>query len=140
MTSNILIMINIDIFLLDQHIRTGPMRSFSLHESQHAYQRSRSCETALHGIVSKIFAFGTFLDIGGAFDNASHHHGVDGTSTKWIDSMLKNRTARAQVRCVSSVMEIRKGSSQGGVLSPLPGSGKLAIASTEIPRFRLLQS
>jgi hypothetical protein len=48
----------------------------------------------------KIFAFGTFLDIEGAFDNASFNlmvmasldHGVDGSSTKWIDSMLKNRT------------------------------------------------
>jgi hypothetical protein len=48
----------------------------------------------------KIFALGTFLGIEGAFDNdsfnsivmASLEHGVDGTSTKWIDPMLKNRT------------------------------------------------
>jgi Reverse transcriptase (RNA-dependent DNA polymerase) len=64
--------------IVDQHIRTGPLESFPLHEPQHAYQRSRSCETALHDLVSriegalnhKIFAFGTFLDIEGAFDNA----------------------------------------------------------------------
>jgi Reverse transcriptase (RNA-dependent DNA polymerase) len=46
-------------------------------------------------------------------------HDVDGTSTKWIDSMLKNRTVRAEVRGVSSMMEIRRGCPQGIVLSPL---------------------
>jgi hypothetical protein len=83
--------------IVDQHIRMGPLKSFPLHESQHAYQRRRSCETALHDLVSriegalnhKIFAFGTFLDIEGAYYMASLDHGVDGTSTKWIDSMLK---------------------------------------------------
>jgi hypothetical protein len=71
--------------------------------------------TGSRGAESLIFAFGTFLDIEGAFDNvsfnsmimASLEHDVNGTSTKRIDSMLKNRTARAEVRGVSSVMEVR---------------------------------
>jgi retron-type reverse transcriptase len=50
---------------------------------------------------------------------ATLDHGVDGTSTKWIGSMLKNRTVRAEIRGVSSVMEVRRGCPQGGVLSPL---------------------
>jgi hypothetical protein len=38
--------------IVDQNIRTGPLKSFPLHEPQHAYRRS--CETALHGLVSRI--------------------------------------------------------------------------------------
>jgi Reverse transcriptase (RNA-dependent DNA polymerase) len=75
----------------------------------------------------RIFAFGTFLDVAGAFDNASfdsmitasHEHDVDDLSMKWIGSMLKNRTVRAEIRGESSMMEVRRGCSQGGVLSPL---------------------
>jgi Reverse transcriptase (RNA-dependent DNA polymerase) len=121
--------------IVDHNIRTGPLKRFPLHESQHTYQRAQSCETALHDLVErieealnhKILAFGTFLDFEGAFDNASftsmitasHEHDVDDTSTKWIGSMLKNRTVRADIRGVSSMMEVRRGCSQGGVLSPL---------------------
>jgi hypothetical protein len=66
---------------------------FPLHEAQNAYQRGKSCETALYDLLNrieealryKIFAFGTFLDIEGAFDNtsftsmitASHEQDVD---------------------------------------------------------------
>jgi ribonuclease HI len=121
--------------IIDQYIRTGPLKRSPLHESQHAYQRSKSCETALHDLVSrievalnhKIFAFGTFLDVEGAFDNASfdsmitasYDHTVDNMTTKWIDSMLKYRAVRAEIRGVSSTMKVRRGCPQGGVLSPL---------------------
>jgi Reverse transcriptase (RNA-dependent DNA polymerase) len=75
----------------------------------------------------KIFAFGTFLDVEGAFDNASfdsmitasYDHTVDNMTTKWIDSMLKYRAVRAEIRGVSSTMKVRRGCPQGGVLSPL---------------------
>jgi Reverse transcriptase (RNA-dependent DNA polymerase) len=50
---------------------------------------------------------------------ASLDHGIDGTSPKWINSKFKNRTVRAKVRGVSSVMEVRRGCPQGGVLLPL---------------------
>jgi hypothetical protein len=48
-------------------------------ESQYAYQRSRFTEAALNDLVQKFegsliqkeFALGVFLDIDGAFDNAS---------------------------------------------------------------------
>jgi hypothetical protein len=60
-------------------------------ESQYAYQRGRSTKTALHDLVQKIErslnqkALVLFLDIDGAFDNASFgsmdaasgEHGVD---------------------------------------------------------------
>jgi Reverse transcriptase (RNA-dependent DNA polymerase) len=114
--------------IVDHKIRTGPLKRFPLHESQHAYQRGKSCETALHDLVERIeealnhksFAFGTFLDIEGAFDNASftsmitasHEHDVDG-------SMLENWNVKAEIRGVSSMMDVRRGCPQGGVLSPL---------------------
>jgi hypothetical protein len=55
----------------------GPIKRFPLERSQHAYQRGRSSEASLHDLVSriesalghKIFAFGAFLDVEGAFDN-----------------------------------------------------------------------
>jgi ribonuclease HI len=121
--------------LIDLYIRTGPLKGYPLHEAQHAYQRAKSCETALHDLVSrvelalnhKIFALGAFLDVEGAFDNTSFdaikmacdEHYVHSTPSRWIDSMLKHRIVRAEVRGVSSTMIVRKGCPQGGVLSPL---------------------
>jgi hypothetical protein len=66
----------------------------------------------------KIFAFGT-----SAFDNAffismitaSHEHDVDDKSTKWIGSMLKKRTARAEIKGVRSMMDVCRGCPQSGV-------------------------
>jgi hypothetical protein len=98
--------------IVDKHIRTGPLKRFSIHKSQHAYQRSRSCGTALHNLENmiegalnhKIFSFGPFLDIEGSFDNATFNlmvmasleHAIDDRSTKWIVFMLKYRTVRAE--------------------------------------------
>jgi Reverse transcriptase (RNA-dependent DNA polymerase) len=65
--------------LVDHSIRMGPLKRFLLHKSQHAYQRGKSSETALHDLDSiiesalhhKVFALGAFLDVEGAFDNTS---------------------------------------------------------------------
>jgi hypothetical protein len=39
---------------VDQYIRTGPIKLNPLHDSEHAYQREKSCETALHDLVSRV--------------------------------------------------------------------------------------
>jgi hypothetical protein len=65
--------------LVDSYIRAGPLKSFPPMESQYANQRGRSTEDALYDLVQKIegslnqkkFALGVFLNIDGAFDNAS---------------------------------------------------------------------
>jgi hypothetical protein len=70
--------------LVDQYIKTGPIKVNPLHDLQHAYQRAKSCETALHDLVSrveiaidrKIYALGAFLDIKGAIDNTSFRAGL----------------------------------------------------------------
>jgi hypothetical protein len=90
--------------LVDSYIRTGPLKSFPLMESQYAYQRGRFTEAALHDLVQKIegslnqkeFALDVFLDIDGTFDNVSFgsmdavsgEHGVVLTLLKWFDAML----------------------------------------------------
>jgi hypothetical protein len=62
-----------------ERLMTEELKSFSLMESQYAYQRGRSNEAALHDLVQKIkgslnqkkFALGVFGDVDRAFDNAS---------------------------------------------------------------------
>jgi Reverse transcriptase (RNA-dependent DNA polymerase) len=121
--------------LVEQSIRDGPLKKYSLQESQHVYQKGKSAETALHDLVSrvegalkqKIFAMGSFLDIEGAFDNTSFQamnmgcggHGVNPTSTRWIDALLGQRTVTAVIRRESITMKVRKRCSQEGVLSPV---------------------
>jgi hypothetical protein len=65
--------------LVDSYKRAGPLKSFPHIESQYANQRGRSTKAALHDLIQKIeeslnqkeFVLGVFLDIDGAFDNAS---------------------------------------------------------------------
>jgi hypothetical protein len=40
--------------LVDQSIRTGPLKRYPLKRTQYAYQRGRSSESALHDLVSRI--------------------------------------------------------------------------------------
>jgi hypothetical protein len=59
---------------VDQSTRMGPLIRFPSERLQHAYQRGRSSETALHDLVSRIksalshqiFALGTFRNVEGA--------------------------------------------------------------------------
>jgi hypothetical protein len=62
--------------LVDRHVRDGVLRIHPLNRNQHAYQKGKSTETALHNLVNRIeyaiehkdVALGAFLDIEGAFD------------------------------------------------------------------------
>jgi hypothetical protein len=90
----------------------GSLKRFPLERSQHAYQRDRSSETALHSLVRriesvlghKIFALGAFLDVEGAFDNTSFEamgkacadHEVHFTNSRWIAAMLSIHMAQAE--------------------------------------------
>jgi hypothetical protein len=65
--------------LVDRHIRDGVLTIHPLHRNQHAYQKGKSTETALHNVAARIenaiehkdIALGAFLDIEGAFDTPS---------------------------------------------------------------------
>jgi len=73
------------------------------------------------------YALGVFLDIEGAFDNASvqslqsvlHSKGVSRTIIHWISFMLSCRSATASLGNVELCVELLKGFPQGGVLSAL---------------------
>jgi hypothetical protein len=59
--------------LVDSYIRAGPLKFFTLMESQYAFQRGRFTEAALlvQKIEGSLNTLGVFLDKYGAFDNAS---------------------------------------------------------------------
>jgi hypothetical protein len=65
--------------LVDRHVRDGVLRIHPLDRDQHAYQKGKSTETALHNVVTRIecaiehkdIALGAFLDLEGAFDRTS---------------------------------------------------------------------
>lgn len=122
--------------LMDRHIRDQVLKRWPLHASQHAYQRGRSTETALHDLVCGIegeldkkgHALGAFLDIEGAFDNATFDslccaastHGVNETSVRWIRKMLEGRILQTEVgKDIKLSAKVMQGCPQGGVLSPL---------------------
>jgi hypothetical protein len=103
--------------------------------TQYAYQRSKSTEAALHNLAQKIegslnqkeFVLGVFLDINGAFDNASFRtmdaasgeHGVVLTLRRWIDAMLRCQSVQVEIREISVRVLVNWRCPQGGVLSPL---------------------
>ncbi|GJQ68110.1 hypothetical protein Trydic_g16792 [Trypoxylus dichotomus] len=106
-----------------------------LHENQYAYQSGKSCEQAIHELARraeivfrhKEIALVTFLDIKGTFDRASfmsmerplQKRGVKPTLTRWITSMLNNRSAHVSRNLCNIGATVAADCPQGGVLSPL---------------------
>ena len=104
-----------------------------MHCRQFAYRRGMCTENALSGVVDRIektlstkkVALAVFLDIQGAFDNATaksiekgmREHGADEDSIHWFVNFLKNRTA--SVRGEKDIFKLNKGTGQGGILSPV---------------------
>ena len=121
--------------LVDRHFRDNSLKTFPLHARQHAYQRGKSVETALHEVVFRIekalshneFALGMFMDIEGAFDNATfesmcvaaERHGLEPTLVRWVNSMLRSRKITADLNGSTHTIIANKGCPQGGVISPL---------------------
>ena len=104
-----------------------------MHSKQYAYRKGLCAENALSGVVDKVekalstkkVALAVFLDIEGAFDNATSHaiemgmreHGADEDCIQWFVNFLNNRTA--SVRGQRKHFKLNKGTGQGGVLSPV---------------------
>lgn len=121
--------------VIDKYIRETYLMDNPLHANQHAYRAGRSVDTALHCLVERIekvltdkeVCLASFVDIEGAFDNASFKsieeaataHGVDSTTVKWIKNMLQTRKVFATCYGETVWVKVRKGCPQGGVLSPL---------------------
>jgi hypothetical protein len=104
-------------------------------DSQYAYHRGRSTEAVLHDLVQKLeeslnqkeFALGVFLDLDGAFENASFgsmdaasgEHGVVLTLRRWIYAMFCCRSVRVEISGSSIRVLVNRGCLLEGVLSPL---------------------
>lgn len=120
--------------LIDRHIKEQMGSSFTIHESQHAIQKGKSTESALHALVSQIeetfdkkeFLVATFMDITGAFDNVSfeaiNSHiekcGLEQNVSEWIQFMLLNRNISLELYGKVVTVKATRGTPQGGVLSP----------------------
>jgi len=96
---------------------------------------AKSTDTDLHVLVGKIekslynkkYALSVFLDIEGAFNNAStdsflkvlRSKRVSYTIIRWINSMLSSRIAGANSGEMNLEVHLLRGFPQGGVLSAL---------------------
>ena len=103
--------------------------------NQHAYTKSRSCETALSTVVERMergkhlkeHTLLVSLDCSGAFDNLTYESavralresGVSETLVKWYHNLLNNRTVDSELYGLGRTIRPSRGSPQGGVLSPL---------------------
>lgn len=121
--------------LIDDYVRNICLISYPLHVNQHAYQKGKSTDTALHQAVSRIekslnykeMTFCASLDIQGAFDNTSiesveracHAHDLPILLTNWFCNMLSSRIIRTSIGGTEVSMIARKGCPQGGCTSPL---------------------
>lgn len=120
--------------ILDAYIR-DKLPSASISKAQHAYTKGRSTETALHSLTAVIertlehkeYALGVFLDISGAFNNVSYGAIVESLEAAqvesaillWIKSLLSCRKINAEWNEARLLRIARRGTPQGGVLSPL---------------------
>src|SRR5262249_62301993 len=105
-----------------------------IHDSQHAYQRGKSTETALLRLLESAqsaiddgeYALAVFMDVEGAFDKptletvkeAFEEHGIAGTCKEFVLDMLKSRYTTMSLGGSSLMVKAKRGFPQGGVLSP----------------------
>lgn len=121
--------------IIERHIRDEVLTVSPLSPDQCAYQAGKSCELAIHKVISraenalrnKELALGAFIDIEGAFDNTSltsiksavKRRGVHPAICRWIENMLTHRYIYASLNEVTVTVRSMRGCPQGGVLSPL---------------------
>lgn len=120
--------------IIDLEIRSN-LKGSCLSDSQHAYLKGKSVETALHSVVSsieyglenKIYTLASFVDIEGAFNNVTtqairtglHHIGTEEYLINWISCALENRTINSELGQCQVRRYVSRGTPQGGVISPL---------------------
>jgi hypothetical protein len=113
-----------------RYIRDGALRIHPLHRNQNAYQVSKSTETALHNVVTRIenaIQHKAFLHIEGAFDSTSFdtiiqavgRHGIESAICRCNCAMLENRNISATLSVETHKVSAARGCPQRKVLSPL---------------------
>lgn len=120
--------------LLDVYIRSF-LNSSNLCDTQHAYLKGKSVETALHEVVGTVekslnikeYTLAAFLDLEGAFNNvkiesiksALVDFNIHGGVTRWITNMLGSRVINSNLGLSNIRKTATRGTPQGGVISPL---------------------
>lgn len=121
--------------LVDREIKENNLTINPLDKAQHAYQKGKSTESALHSFVTEIekmfhhkkLGVGLFIDIEGAFDNtsfevimrAARRFGISEALITWIKAMLMSRRITATIDKEGIEYSPTRGCPQGGCLSPL---------------------
>lgn len=121
--------------LVDKNIKSTALVKNPLQANQHAYQKGKSTDSALHRLLDPIeksveqgeFALGAFVDILGAFDNTPYNVitrslselEVSPTEIRWMGQMLRRRILTSELNgaCIKRIPT--RGCPQGGVCSPL---------------------
>lgn len=121
--------------IIDLYVRNELLSKKPLHRFQFAYQKGKSTITAVHKLTSMIekaleskgTALCSFMDIEGAFDNASYQSmktalvRLDSNPLiiGWVGKVLSGRQIIANLGDTTRKITTIKGCPQGGVLSPL---------------------
>ena len=107
---------------------------FQLHENQHGFVDGKSCDSNLtawvntieKGFVDWAFTLGVYIDIKGAFDNATNEgirrmmekKGCSQDIINWFMDFLENRNITIKYKGYDITVWPTKGTPQGGVASP----------------------
>ncbi len=115
-------------YILERHV-TRPL------PHQHAYTKGRSCDSALSHFIDDAekavfngqYLLAVSLDCSGAFDSIRFEAASKGMKDKnipsniirWYGHLLNSRLVSAEIQGLTKFVKPKRGSPQGGVLSPL---------------------
>lgn len=121
--------------MIDNKIRNEIELTKPINIDQHAYQKGKSTETALHDLITyieknlqnKTHTLAVFIDIEGAFDNTKYdimikelnNRGIEKWTIEWVQAMLHSRQIQANLDGSMNLYKATQGCPQGGCLSPL---------------------
>ena len=116
-------------------IQNSALKEHPLSSNQHAFRKNYSCDTALSNLVDQIesginrnkYVLSVNLDIQSAFDwvgydaaiTSMRERNISENIVRWYEQYLYNRTAFATQYGHTSSIKSRRGTPQGGILSPL---------------------
>jgi ribonuclease HI len=125
--------------IVNRQLNETALKENPINKFQHAYQKGKSTDSALHEMLTTIecalysrrggpkFCLSTFIDISGAFDYTRtdviikymNDRRMDRWLVSWIESSLRSRQVRAQNGDNLKAFRPTRGTPQGGITSPM---------------------